>query len=382
MSDNPAPKQADPKLPIDADPAGILIPVRRGDGTVERLITRNLYQKLTAIAGEIGTLEARGHNVSQNFDFISWDAVSAGVQRTTAKYGVLLSTSILAIEYQEVQAQGGSRGFRALADLRLTFIDADNPPAELVTIEPENRSLIVMPGLLSAVWKGEGIDYGDKVTQKAVTSATKYFLMKHFLIAEPEGDPDAVDTREHAAPTYKDGDKAPAEVCPVCKKRGMNVWSNKGPEGGLIFKCNKKAGDGYCPGRRPVSVDQQLDATAAAAAAAPSLATGPVLGVVGRTPGASSQDAAPTPGVPEAPAQIEPQGDSGPSLADRRRGLIDGLESLTEEQAARFYRGQNMAPLSRSAMDNLPTQAIDRFLAALKEFADGEPAVADAGESA
>lgn len=40
-------------------------------------------------------------------------------------------------------------------------------------------------------WTGEALDYGDKATNKAATSAQKYYLMRQFNISEKGEDPDA-----------------------------------------------------------------------------------------------------------------------------------------------------------------------------------------------
>lgn len=128
----------------------------------------NLYQKLLKITDEIGKIEKTGKNTTQNYNFIEAAEVTVQVKKMLVEHGVLILPS--ATNQQIIQKE---KGVKATLDINYTIIDAENPTERM-----------------ELSWVGEGDDSLDKATQKAGTSAHKYFLMKLFNISDKD-DPDA-----------------------------------------------------------------------------------------------------------------------------------------------------------------------------------------------
>jgi len=135
----------------------------------------NLYQKLAAITGEIGIVAKDGRNREQGYGFIEYSAVAGALRTLFGKYAVMCVPTMGARTESELTGKSGGRGYRVLIDFTFTFINGD---------KPEEREVIQ--------WVGEAIDYGDKATNKAATSALKYCLMRTFNVSDKgEEDPDS-----------------------------------------------------------------------------------------------------------------------------------------------------------------------------------------------
>lgn len=126
--------------------------------------TEGLVRKLAKVMGEIGRIEKRGRNDFHKYDYVLESDLVDAVRGLLAKAGVMIFPSV---ESYEVHGD--------VTHLKVKFTMVDGESGQ--TIE--------------AYGYGQGADKGDKGGYKAMTGATKYFLMKTFLIAtgdDPEGD--------------------------------------------------------------------------------------------------------------------------------------------------------------------------------------------------
>ena len=155
----------------------------------------NIYQKLSAIMGDIGVVEKGGKNTEQNYAFIEYAAVAGKLRALFSEYGVLIVPRMpKASEHvrEEITTKYGSKGVAILIDFTFEIINADKPDDKF-----------------EVTWTGEAADYGDKGTNKAATSALKYYLMRQFNISEKGEDNDehSIDRGStetaHAKPTTK-----------------------------------------------------------------------------------------------------------------------------------------------------------------------------------
>lgn len=136
----------------------------------------NIYQKLSAIMGDIGVVEKGGKNTEQNYAFIEYAAVAGKLRALFSEYGVLIVPRMpKASEHvrEEITTKYGSKGVAILIDFTFEIINADKPDDKF-----------------EVTWTGEAADYGDKGTNKAATSALKYYLMRQFNISEKGEDND------------------------------------------------------------------------------------------------------------------------------------------------------------------------------------------------
>ena len=136
----------------------------------------NIYQKLSAIMGDIGVVEKGGKNTEQNYAFIEYAAVAGKLRALFSEYGVLIVPRMPASSShvrEEITTKYGSKGVAILIDFTFEIINADKPDDKF-----------------EVTWTGEAADYGDKGTNKAATSALKYYLMRQFNISEKGEDND------------------------------------------------------------------------------------------------------------------------------------------------------------------------------------------------
>jgi hypothetical protein len=142
----------------------------------------NLWQKLAAITGDIGSIAKDGQNRDQKYSFIEYAAVAGQLRGLFAKYRVVCIPHMKKREAADFKSRSGANGIAVTIDFEFVFKNADKPE-ETETIE----------------WIGEAADYGDKATNKAATAALKYCLMRTFNISEKGDDPDGttIDRGDH-----------------------------------------------------------------------------------------------------------------------------------------------------------------------------------------
>lgn len=194
----------------------------------------NLYQKLAAITGDVGAIAKDGNNSQQNFKFIEYAAVAGRLRELFAKYGVVIVPRMVQQSKQLRSVNG--KAVSVLIDFTYTVVNADSPDDKF-----------------TVTWTGEAIDYGDKATNKAATSALKYYLMRQLNISEKGDDPDA---------------ESPQVVAPAAPRRQPAPKKSSTPDDAAAAKVVFPQGEvAYAkktekPTRLPAS-DDQLSAIAA-----------------------------------------------------------------------------------------------------------------------
>lgn len=166
---------------------------------VEKEELLNLHQKLARITGEIGVVAKDGNNSEQNFKFIEYAAIAGKLRTLFAKYGVVIVPRMQRASKQsrsEITSKYGKKGQYVLIDMYFEVINADDPSDHF-----------------NVHWTGEAADYGDKATNKAATSALKYYLMRQFNISEKGEDNDTETPEVVLVP------KAPVKPSP---EQGLN----------------------------------------------------------------------------------------------------------------------------------------------------------------
>ena len=143
-----------------------------------------LAQKVLKVSQSIGHVEKNGLNQHFKFKYQAWDDVLPAVRNACVEVGVQIRPSVL---------QMTNEGGHVVVQMQFTIVDAST-------------------GVLDQfIWFGEAKGNDDKGVQKAITSCTKYALLKYFLIPII----DDTDTDAHAgvdvAPAKsKAKEKAPA----------------------------------------------------------------------------------------------------------------------------------------------------------------------------
>jgi hypothetical protein len=114
-----------------------------------------LAAKVLAVSRSIGAVEKNGLNQHFKFKFQAWDDVLPAVRNACVEHGVQITPTVRNVTHD---------GQHVLVEMAFTVRDT----------ESEQRD--------EFVWFGESKGNDDKGIQKAITSCTKYALLKYLMI--------------------------------------------------------------------------------------------------------------------------------------------------------------------------------------------------------
>lgn len=177
----------------------------------------NIYQAITDIMSEGYAITKDKRNAQQGFQYRGIDDVLNTFQPLLAKHHVFVVPEVLDQQRQERTTGKGGSLLYSLLRMRYTFYAEDGSS-------------------VSAVVVGEGMDSGDKASNKAMSVAMKYAMFQVFCIPTEEmQDPDA-ETPEPSKPKAEQPAPEPvfcadcgAEIQPYQDGNGKTVgvdrWS-------------------------------------------------------------------------------------------------------------------------------------------------------------
>lgn len=159
--------------------------------------SRNLIQKCAAVMASVAHVPKRGRNSFHNYDYATEADIADAVRESMAHEGVMLIPSVEKAEWREAETKSGKERAVTLT-VRYRLTDG-----------AESLEFVIL---------GEGQDRGDKATYKAMTGATKYALLKLFLISTGD-DPEAEEGEKPppargTAPTVKPAEEKRPEAPP------------------------------------------------------------------------------------------------------------------------------------------------------------------------
>jgi hypothetical protein len=132
----------------------------------------NIYETITKIIGEIPAIGKDRVNQQQKFKYRGIDDVMNAMQPLLAKYKLFIAPEILEQIREERQTKLGGTLIYSICKIKYTFYAEDG-------------------SFITAITIGEGMDSGDKATNKAMAIAMKYALFQVFCIPTDEmKDPD------------------------------------------------------------------------------------------------------------------------------------------------------------------------------------------------
>lgn len=184
----------------------------------------NIYQAITDIMSEGYAITKDKRNQKQGYAYRGIDDVMNTFQPLLAKHHVFIVPEVLDQQRQERKTSNSSLLYSILK-MRYTFYAEDGSS-------------------VSAVVVGEGMDSGDKASNKAMSVAMKYAMFQVFCIPTEEmQDPDA-DTPETSTPVpppepRKTDSPKPKQPKPEnepikCEVCGRNIPVYQGKEGKTI----------------------------------------------------------------------------------------------------------------------------------------------------
>lgn len=151
----------------------------------------NIYESITAAMNDIGAVGKTSKNQQQGFMFRGIDAVMNAINPALVKNKIFIVPEILEQTREERTNAKGTTLIYSVCRIKYTFYAEDGTS-------------------ISATVIGEGMDTGDKATNKAMSIAFKYACFQVFCIPTEEmADPDA-ECHEVKAKPGKDIEKEKA----------------------------------------------------------------------------------------------------------------------------------------------------------------------------
>ena len=169
----------------------------------------NIYQSITKIMEEVPSIGKTQRNKTQGFMYRGIDDVMNALQPLLAKNKVFIVPEILEQTRGERTTSKGGNLIYSICKIKYKFYAEDGSSVEAITI-------------------GEGMDSGDKATNKAMAIAMKYALFQVFCIPTDEmKDPDSEtpeqSTKKSSVTDNKISEADAKKVEAMMKEMGWNV---------------------------------------------------------------------------------------------------------------------------------------------------------------
>lgn len=169
----------------------------------------NIYQSITKIMEEVPSIGKTQRNKTQGFMYRGIDDVMNALQPLLAKNKVFIVPEILEQTREERTTSKGGNLIYSICKIKYKFYAEDGSSVEAITI-------------------GEGMDSGDKATNKAMAIAMKYVLFQVFCIPTDEmKDPDSEtpeqSTKKSSVTDNKISEADAKKVEAMMKEMGWNV---------------------------------------------------------------------------------------------------------------------------------------------------------------
>lgn len=132
-----------------------------------------IYKAISGVMADIGAIGKDSKNQQQGFMYRGVEAVMNSLNPALIKHKIFIVPEVLEQTREERQTSRGGTLFYSICKIRFRFYAEDGSYIDAVTI-------------------GEGMDSGDKATNKAMSVAFKYACFQVFCIPTEEMvDPDA-----------------------------------------------------------------------------------------------------------------------------------------------------------------------------------------------
>ena len=165
-----------------------------------------IYEAISNVMADIGAVGKNDVNKTQGFKYRGIDAVMNAINPAMTKHNVFCTPEVLEQKREERTSSKGGLLIYSICKIRFRFYTTDGSYVDAVTI-------------------GEGMDSGDKATNKAMAIAFKYACFQVFCIpteemadsdgespeAQPKGDKDMI-PQESTTMTKKQLDNLVKEI--------------------------------------------------------------------------------------------------------------------------------------------------------------------------
>lgn len=138
-----------------------------------------IYKAIAGVMKDVGAVGKDSKNPQQGYKYRGIDAVMNALQPAMVKHGIFAAPAVIASEREERQTQRGSLLIYSMLTVKYTFYAEDGSFVETTVV-------------------GEGMDSGDKSSNKAMSAAFKYACFQTFCIPTEEMIDSEVDSPEPA----------------------------------------------------------------------------------------------------------------------------------------------------------------------------------------
>lgn len=140
---------------------------------MEETKTGKIYEAISAVMADIGAVGKNSKNTQQGFQYRGIDDVMNALNPAMIAHKVFVTPTIIDQKREERRTEKGRLLLYSICTIRFRFYTDDGSYVEATTI-------------------GEGMDSGDKATNKAMSIAFKYACFQTFCIPTEEmTEPDA-----------------------------------------------------------------------------------------------------------------------------------------------------------------------------------------------
>lgn len=134
---------------------------------------KNIFETINAVMEEVGAVGKNSRNEQQKYMYRGVDDVMNALNPAFIKHKLLMVPEVVSQKREERQTANGKNIIYSVLSVKYTFYAEDG--SSIYTIVP-----------------GEGMDSGDKASNKAMSAAFKYACFQTFCIPTEEmQDPDA-----------------------------------------------------------------------------------------------------------------------------------------------------------------------------------------------
>lgn len=144
-----------------------------------------IFAAMSNIMAEVEPIAKGRKNLLQNYQFRGIDDIYNSLNKILAKHGVFTVSTILNHQREERQSNKGGTLIYSILHIRFTFFAVDGSNVNTETI-------------------GEGMDSGDKASNKGMSAAHKYALLQAFCIPTDEDKDSENDSPELASQKSKE----------------------------------------------------------------------------------------------------------------------------------------------------------------------------------
>ena len=183
----------------------------------------NIYKSIIGVMSEIGAIGKEKTNAQQGFKYRGVDDVMNALQPLLIKHNIFIIPEVIEQTREDKVTPKGNALIYSICKIKFTFFADDSSSVTAITI-------------------GEGMDSGDKATNKAMAAAFKYACFQVFCIPTEEIKDADGESHEVKPSEYKCEDcETPFKPFPYQGKnydaRTAFEWSTKKNGRALCLEC-------------------------------------------------------------------------------------------------------------------------------------------------